>query len=122
MFSDKLQVFNVSGKELFNITGPDTIIPTFNLQTNSCSNPGGTELGYFDVEVKEKYIYGLYYGHSQVAEGKTCSVFVFKHNGKPLARFNLDANVKAFDVDEKNGIFYTLQLKPNKVLKYKFDF
>ena len=121
IFSDKLRVFNISGKEEINITGPDTIIPTFNLKNNSCSNPGETKLGYLDVEVKEKYVYGLYYGYSQIAMGKTCRIFVFKHSGKPVACFNLDRNIKAFDVDEENGIFYTLQLKPNIVFKYKYD-
>gem|GEM_PF-2248710 len=122
IFSDKLQVFNHHGVEIINIIGPDNIKPEFIFQKRSCMMVENNNLCYIDLVVKEKYIYGLYYGYSQMTMDIPCSILVFNHGGKPLARFYLDKNIKAFDVDEEKGIFYTLQLSPNKVYKYEYEF
>lgn len=126
MFSDKLQIFNLNSKESFNIIGPDYTIPKFNLRNNYFIIDDDCKFGYYDIVLTENYIYGLYSGFSQTEMKKVkvapSSIFVFKHNGKPVGRFNLDRDIKAFDVDEKNGVFYTVQLNPqNKIFKYKYE-
>lgn len=127
LFSDKLQIFNKYGKETMNITGPDFIMPKFNLIKNQFLIDEESKFGYVTVVIKEKYIYGLYSGLSQKEmknhdKYPTSSILVFKHNGTPKKRFNLDKDIKTFDVDEENGIFYTLQLNPsNKIFKYKYE-
>lgn len=126
LFSDKLQVFTTSGIESFDIIGPDFTTPKFIYKNNYFIIDDNSKFGYVDVEVKEKYIYGLYSGFSQteMMKGKVLasSIFVFKHNGTPIGRFNLDRDIKAFDIDETNGLFYMLQLKPtNQIFKYRYE-
>ena len=125
MFSDKLQIFCNNGSDNFQITGPDNIVPKFNFKSNYIVIDDESKLGYLDVVIKNKYIYALYLGYSQTemmnSAHITTSIYVFKHNGKPVGQYNLGRNIKCFDVDEKNGYFYTLQLNPNKIFKYKYE-
>lgn len=119
-FSDKVQVFSETGQGIYNLIGADKISARFDY-SGGCPIPDSIKFGFYDIIISKKFIYGLYSGYYQMDQNQTTSVMIFSHKGKAIARFELGKNLKAFEVDEKNGIIYGIQLRPNKIFMYEFE-
>lgn len=118
--SDKIQVFSDTGEGIYNLIGADNISARFDY-SGGCPIPDSIKFGFYDIIISKKFIYGLYSGYCQMDHNQTSSVMIFTYKGKAIARLELGKNLKAFEVDEKNGIIYGIQLRPNKIFMYEFE-
>ncbi len=71
--------------------------------------------GFLDVVNKGNFVYALYSGRSQREFGMEAyvgnKIFVFTNTGKPVAYYELDVDIRTFDVDE-SGTIYALSINP----------
>nr|WP_275110000.1 BF3164 family lipoprotein [Labilibaculum sp. DW002] len=71
--------------------------------------------GFLDVVSKDDFIYALYSGRTRKEFGMEAymgnKIFIFTHSGVPVEYYELDVDIRTFDVDE-NGTIYALTINP----------
>ena len=117
VYRDRVELFNYKTKELKSIEGPELIeeIQPFKIAGSGSSLSGAygrdAQYTYRDLVFKDKNIYALYGGHSQVDYQETGivakTIFVFSYDGQLIGKLLLDRSVVALEVDEELGKIYT---------------
>jgi hypothetical protein len=114
LFRDRLEIFDFQSKTFKFINGPDLELPTFeNYGPNIPLNiPISNPFRYRDVSFSSKHIYALYGGINEKRIRETGEIakkiFVFSHEGEPIAKFNLDRSIQGLVINEKKGEIYGL--------------
>jgi len=122
-YRDRIELFNYKTKELKSIKGPDIKdeIQPFKI-AGSGTGLGGAygwdaNFTYRDITFKDKCIYALYGGHSQLDYQETNiiakTIFVFSYDMKLKSKLQLDKSVVALEVDEELGKIFTITTDEN---------
>lgn len=122
-YRDRIELFNYKTKELRSIEGPEIVdeIQPFRFVGSGESLMGtyswDAQYTYRELVFKNKYIYALYGGHSQVDYERTGiiskTIFVFSYNTELIGKIELDRSVLALEVDEELGKIYTITTDEN---------
>lgn len=107
-----LKIFNSNDNKWMSIAAPNNFTPTKEtLYKRIC---------YSYVKITDKYIYALYDGRTDVADGpqrqNTNIIYVFDHQGKPIKKIVLDEGIFTFSI-YKDTYLYGIRL--NKEGEFK---
>lgn len=122
-YRNRIELFNYETKEIKTIKGPDLNdeIQPFKIAGSGAGLGGAygwdAKYTYRDLVFKDRNIYALFGGHSQLDYQETGivakTVFIFSYDLQLKARLILDRSVIALEVDEDEGKIYTITTDEN---------
>jgi len=127
---DMFMILDLKNKKITKVVGPFRIEPQFKIESTSTNQPiyspsTDTLFGYIDSFISDNSIYVLYSGKSQrelMSKPEfAIDILEFDITGQFNANYKLDRSIKAFTVDENNGIFYGITTDENPTI-VKFNF
>lgn len=115
-YLDAIEIYDTEGNLLTMLKGPDKLFD-FKFDIESSLNRGAmiklqeTRRAYIGVKTTNQQIYVLYSGKERkdpTNYSYSNIIYTFDWDGNPINKYELDAQISSFAIDEKNNIIYAL--------------
>ena len=125
-YLDLIEIYNDNGDIQTMLKGPDKYFD-FKFDIESSIKQGSliklpeTKRAYIGIKTTDNCIYLLYSGKERKDPSHysyASIIYAFDWNGQPLKKYELDAPILSFEIDEKNNIIYALH-QDSYIITYK---
>ena len=124
--TDVIEIYNLNGKLIKAIHGPDNFkmepSPSKNNQSDYFARSKKTKETFIAIRSSNKYIYALYDGMTANKPNPLANwLLVFDWNGNLVKSFKITNKIYAFDVDEANKKIYAASVLTGKLIYANFE-